>query len=116
MDLRSAAVYVIPKFLGLSEPSILETLGTKPKYPKPRTTTMITTMSPIKKLLMKPIRHLPGFISCEMQRKRVVCHLNASMERPSLMSDVVARSITAFFRQHNFQSERHRSVFRSVIA
>ena len=36
------------------------------------------------------------FTSREMQRKRVVCHLNASMERPSLMSDVVARSIPRF--------------------
>src|SRR5450830_1521315 len=116
MDLRFAAVYVIPKSLGLSEPSILETPGTKPKYPKPNTTTMTIIMGPTTKLLMSPIQHLPGFISCEMQRKRVVCHLNASMERPSLMSDVVARSITTFFRQHNFQSERHRSVFRSVIA
>src|SRR5450830_1509496 len=59
MDLRSAAVYVIPKSLGLSEPSILETPGTKPKYPKPNTTTMATIMSPIKKLLMNPIQHLP---------------------------------------------------------
>src|SRR5664280_15951 len=116
MDLRSAAVYVIPKFLGLSEPSILETPGTKPKYPKPNTTTMIITMSPTTNLLMKPMQHLPMFISCEMQRKRVVCHLNASMERPSLMSDVVARSIAAFFLQHNSQSERHKSVFQSVIA
>ena len=108
-------------------------------------------MSPIKKLLMNPIQHLPHqrklaqaarqkkydalivlnmgqegrqilfsitecFTLREMERKRVVCHLNASMERPSLMSDVVARSIAAFFLQHNSQSQRLRSVFRSVIA
>ena len=102
MDLRSAAVYVIPKSLGLLEPSILETPGTKPKYPKPNTTTMTIIMSPTTKLLMSPIQHLPSLISCEMECKRVVCHLNASMERPSLMSDVVARSIPRFLPPTQF--------------
>jgi len=102
MDLRSASVYVIPKFLGLSEPSILETPGTKPKYPRPRMTRMTMTMSPTTNLLMKPTQHLPSLISYEMERKRVVCHLNASMERPSLMSDVVARSIPRFLPPTQF--------------
>jgi hypothetical protein len=36
------------------------------------------------------------FISCEMKCKRVVCHLHASKQRPSRVSNVAVRSIPRF--------------------